>query len=158
MTNRSELQSLTDEEIDVFLKEEKVVCISTVNKDGTPYTVPVNYVYENGKLYFHGSQNGQKMDNIRNNGNVSAAVYSMDYVLPSEVGNPCRSNTKYRSIIIKGKAEIVSSIEEKKMILSKIVNKYTPQLNGKEMPQEAIEKTAVVVLDCIEITGKYGGR
>ena len=39
--------------------------------DGYPYAVPLNYVYDDGCLYFHSANVGHKIDAIRENPKVS---------------------------------------------------------------------------------------
>ncbi len=40
-------------------------------------------------------------------------------------------------------------------VLNKMVEKYTPQFAGKELPDNMIKGTAVIEIDIVECTGKY---
>ena len=45
--------------------------LSTVGADGYPYGVPVNYAYDDGKIYFHCAKNsGHKQENLIFSGTV----------------------------------------------------------------------------------------
>ena len=39
--------------------------LSVIGDGGYPYTVPINFVFEDGKLYFHCAKEGHKLDALR---------------------------------------------------------------------------------------------
>lgn len=53
-----------EEDILRILKENVYGVLSTISEDGWPYGVPVSYVYEDGKIYFHSATMGHKVDNL----------------------------------------------------------------------------------------------
>lgn len=69
--------------------------LSTVNKDGVPYSLPISYVYDGKAVYVHGTTTGQKIDNIMANPNVSFSVVTDVETLPDKF------STKYKSVIIR---------------------------------------------------------
>lgn len=99
--------------------------------------------------------NGQKIDNIKANSSVSMAVYEMDCLLLDPDGKPCDTNTKYQSVIIMGTAILLEDTEQKKKILHGIVEKYTPDLVSRPLPENMLKGTAVIKISIHEITGKY---
>ncbi len=46
--------------IDAFLQSERIGVLGLCNQ-GKPYAVPLNFVWENGCVYFHGMGSGRKM-------------------------------------------------------------------------------------------------
>ena len=49
--------------------------VLSVNGDGGyPYTVPLDFVYDDNKLYFHSAVEGHKLDAIRRDGKASFCV------------------------------------------------------------------------------------
>ena len=70
-------------------------------------------------------------------------------------GKPCDTNTEYQSVIAQGKAEIVTDIDRKREVLNAIVDKYTPQYSGCQLPDNMVKGTAVVAVRIMELTGKY---
>ena len=48
-----------------ILKKGSYGVLSTVGADGYPYGVPVNYVYDDVKIYFHCAKSGHKLDAVR---------------------------------------------------------------------------------------------
>ena len=72
--------------------------LSTVDKNGQPYGIPLSYVYKDNAIYFHCAVDGQKLDNIRDNAKVSFCVTGKTTVLPETFG------TLYESAVVSGTA------------------------------------------------------
>lgn len=65
-----------------ILKSGSFGVLSTIGADGYPYGVPVNYAYNDGKIYFHCAKNvGHKQDNLRFSGKVSFTVVTKSDVI-----------------------------------------------------------------------------
>lgn len=61
----------------------------------------MNYVYEDGKLWFHGAKSGHKSDAIRRDPKVSFFVAETDQLVPEAL------TTYFRSVIAFGKVRIL---------------------------------------------------
>ena len=67
------------------------------------------------------------------------------------------TNTQYESVILAGQASVVEDPGEKAAALALIVQKYTPQLAGRPLPEGMVAGTAVVKIQPQSLTGKYYG-
>ena len=112
-------------------------------------------MYGRHKGDIHGLPVGQKVENIIANGLVSFNAYNMNGYLMDAEGKPCDTNTAYQSVIAQGKAAMVKDKLEKTRILHLIVEKYTPQLSDKILPDNMVNGTGVIAVEVTEITGKY---
>lgn len=155
MQHRMKTHQLSDAQIEHILKSELVGTLATINKDGTPYVTPMHFVYEDGKIYMHGLPAGQKVENLKSNNCVCFNVYHMSGLLLDPDEKPCDTNTAYQSVIIKGIVEFVTDNEAKLTALERIIEKYTPQLAGKTLPDNMVKGTAVICIEALEMTGKY---
>ncbi|CFX82147.1 Pyridoxamine 5'-phosphate oxidase-related [Syntrophomonas zehnderi OL-4] len=155
MQHRMKTHPLTEQQINHLLQRAPVGSLATLNPDGTPYSTPIHFVYYGGAIFFHGLPRGQKLDNIVRSSSVCLSVYEMDKLLLDPKGRPCDTNTKYESVIISGTAKLVDDIEEKRNVLKKIVEKYTPHLADQEIPNNITNGTAVIRIDVTDLTGKY---
>lgn len=155
MQHRMKTHQLTDKEAGSLLEQCLTGTLATVNPDGTPYAVPVHYLFHDGTIYVHGLPAGQKIENIKANPAVCFTVYEMRGLLLDPDEKPCDTNTAYASVVIRGTAQLITDMNEKKAALSGIVQKYTPHLAEKEIPQNMIKGTAVIKLLVSEMTGKY---
>ncbi|WP_444216881.1 pyridoxamine 5'-phosphate oxidase family protein [Dialister hominis] len=70
--------------------------LSTISEDGWPYGVPVSYVYEDGKIYFHSATMGHKVDNLAHSEKASFCVVGKTELLPEQF------STRYESVIAFG--------------------------------------------------------
>ena len=61
---RRKKQELSKEECIDILQTAKTAVLGVVGDNGYPYTVPINFVYANDKIYFHSAKNGHKIDAI----------------------------------------------------------------------------------------------
>ena len=71
-------QALSQDEIEKVLTTAANGTLAVFGEDGYPYSVPVNFVYKDGKIYFHGAAEGYKYDCLSKNGNVSFSIISKD--------------------------------------------------------------------------------
>lgn len=62
---RRKRQLLPTEECMDILKKMTNGTLAFYGDDGYPYAVPVSYVYDDGRIYFHSATKGHKVDAIR---------------------------------------------------------------------------------------------
>ncbi len=155
MRHRTKTHLLTQEQIEELFLRAEVGRLGTFSQDGFPYVLPMHFVYFDNKIYLHGLAKGKKIDNIKFNSNVCFEIDEMLSLLYEGVENPCDVNTEFNSIILQGKAFLVDDFDEKKIALSKIVEKFTPHLIGKELPEKMIKATAVIRIDILNYVGRY---
>ena len=141
------------ETIIAILERSPVGRIATVNQKGFPVIKPVNFLYLDGRIYFHSSTKGEKIEDIQRG---SPVCFEVDEPVSYVVASPsaCQASYYYRSILIKGKAAFVKDWKRKGKILDRMMDKYQPERNDGEMPEEILEKTSVIEILVDEITGK----
>ena len=155
MQQRMKEHPLTDDQIHALLTASRVGTLATLDADGTPYALPVHFVWEDGNVYIHGLPQGRKLDNIARDGRVSFMTYRMDGLLMPDNDIPCDVNTQYQSVVIRGTASLVNDEERKVAILRRIVSKYTPRLANRPLPPAMVAGTAVIEVTPSAVSGKY---
>ncbi len=142
-----------------LLPEEKSVSIlermtsgvlAVMGDNGYPYAVPLSYVYCDGKLYFHSAKTGHKIEAVMRNEKVSFCVIEQDNVVPEEY------TTYFRSVIVFGKARILTDDKEKRKAMEILAEKYSPsQQEGRLQEIEKSFKHFVMIELLVEsMTGK----
>lgn len=144
-------QMLDDEQTESILRDCEYGVLSTCSQDGQPYGVPLNFVYENGRLYFHCATQGQKLDYIALNPKVCFTVTAKAEILAQDF------STSYQSVVAMGTAGVVEG-EEKKQALTQLIRKYSPDYlqEGLAYIDRAIDRTTVVRIDIENLCGKHG--
>ncbi|MFC1627957.1 pyridoxamine 5'-phosphate oxidase family protein [Gemmatimonadota bacterium] len=92
-------------------------------QDSKPYLVPISFVYSEGRIFFHGSTIGKKMDYMLANPNVCFAVDESE-LAPGP--DPCKLHFNFRSTIAHGTARVVDDIAEQVEALRLLAEKYSP--------------------------------
>jgi len=131
-------------------------------KENKPYSVPVNFVYSDDIIYFHGSKKGKKKEFMLDNSFASFSVvesYSLIQSYFSSTDNTaCPATHFFKSVSCDGKIEIVENYDEKAKALQLLMEKLQPE--GKYIPlndaiyQKMIDATEVFKLQIEEIRGK----
>lgn len=117
---RRKNQALSQDECLAVLDRGTSGVLAVHGDDGYPYAVPLSYVYENGKLWFHCAREGHKLDAINRDPRVSFCVVDRDQVVPQEY------TTYFRSVILFGKARVLEDPAEIRAALEKLSLRYAP--------------------------------
>lgn len=120
---RRKRQALSPEENAAVLRRGTSGVLALSGDNDYPYAVPVSYVYDGEKLYFHCAKSGHKLDAIRRNAKASFCVIDQDRVIPEEY------TSYFRSVIVFGKIQIIEDEDKKRMAIEKLAVKYAPQDN-----------------------------
>ena len=143
-----------------FLNEENTGRISSIDKDGFPQIIPMNFVFLNNSVYMHSHIRGEKIENIKRNSKVGFEVDRSLEFLPSYFSDPedaSLADTLYISVIIKGEANLVEDKKEKVLALNGLMKKYQPEgrYNPLREDMDVLDATAVIKVTPKEMNGKY---
>ncbi|MBP1734380.1 MAG: hypothetical protein H6Q53_667 [Deltaproteobacteria bacterium] len=139
--------------VDNLLNTCPVGRLGTIGNDGYPRIKPLNFVYLNGKIYFHSAKEGEKIDDIIRDNKVFFEIDEPIGYVKSNT-NPCSAKYLYRSVMIRGRATIVNDDEERFLALKSLMAKYQPEGGYGDFLLEKLKITAVIRIDIEEITGK----
>lgn len=144
-------QALSSEECVEILKKEPRGVLSVLGDDGYPYGMPLDHWYceEDGRLYFHSGKKGHKMDAMARCDKVSYCVYDQG-IIPDGDWAPY-----IRSVIVFGRAQMITDYEEIIRISRRLSLKYTQDLEYIEYEvQHSGPATAVFAIAPEHISGK----
>jgi nitroimidazol reductase NimA-like FMN-containing flavoprotein (pyridoxamine 5'-phosphate oxidase superfamily) len=69
-------QAATEEECLRILRVAQRGVLSVIGEEGYPYGLPINFIFDQEKIYFHCAKEGHKLDAIRKNDKVCFTVLS----------------------------------------------------------------------------------
>jgi len=154
------LEIKSKERIIEFLNNQETGRISSIDKEGFPQIIPMNFVYANNSIYMHSHPRGEKLENITKNPKVGFEVdHSLEF-LPSYFTSPTdasQADTLYISVVIKGRATIVRDPKEKTMALNELMKKYQPEGGYEKLTadMEVVSEVAIIKVEPLTMRGKY---
>jgi len=128
-----------------FLARETIGHLATFDPTGYPYITPLNYVYYQGKIYFHCGNEGRKLNNLTANNRVCFEVSRVDRKVFAPL--PCKCSTRYTSALVFGTAGIVAEPERKMEVLHALTETYAA---GRLFPP--VEAASATRCTVVEIT------
>ena len=81
---RRKKQELSQQEVADILHKGTPGVLALLGDNDYPYAVPISYVYDGGKIYFHSAKSGHKIDAIQKTAKASFCVIDQDLVVPEE--------------------------------------------------------------------------
>jgi len=125
---RRKHSEITDpKEMTRILASANIGRMATVDTEGYPYIIPLNFVFHEGCVYFHCAPKGEKLDHLTRDPRVcfevDAPLAYLEVAFNPE-RNPCRTHQLYHSVIIRGLARIVPDGELKTAALNALVAKH----------------------------------
>ena len=143
-----------------FLSEESTGRISSIDKEGFPQIIPMNFVFLDNSVYMHSHIRGEKIENIKRNPKVGFEVDRNLEFLPSYFSDPddaSLADTLYISVVIKGEAVLVEDRKEKVLALNGLMEKYQPEGQYTPMREDmdVLDATAVIKVTSKKMNGKY---
>ena len=144
-------QQLSDEETIALRRHATSGVLSVLDEDGHPYGVPISYVYDNNKLYFHSALIGHKIGAIRHSDKASFTIICKDEIHPETF------TTYFRSVVCFGHVRLIEDETEKKYNALHLLGK---QYNPDDEPaleaeiKKGLGHVAVIEFDIEHVTGK----
>ena len=154
------LEIKSKEKIIGFLGTESTGRIASIDTNGFPQIIPMNFVFINDVIYLHSHIRGEKLENIKRNGKVGFEVDRNLEFLPSHFFDPndaSLADTLYISVVMKGTCIIVEDNEEKVLALNGLMKKYQPEGGYEPMNPEmdVLNEVAVIKIVPNTMRGKY---
>ena len=114
-------QQISEEECIRILKEQPRGVLSMLGDEGYPYGIPMNHWYseKDHRIYFHGAEEGHKMDAIGACPKVSFCVYDEGFRREGEWA------LNISSVVVFGRIRIVTEEEKKREICVSLSHKFT---------------------------------
>ena len=148
------------EKIKEFLNDEHVGRISSIDVNGFPQIIPMNFVFRNDAVYMHSHVKGEKLNNILKNNKVGFEADRELEFLPSYFEDPHNASladTLYISVVIKGLASFVIDREEKTLALNGLMEKYQPEgfYDPLKSDMRVLDAVSVIKINPQTLHGKY---
>lgn len=142
-------QELSAEKCAEILRTEPRGVLAVIGDGGYPYTVPLDFVYDDEKLFFHSAVEGHKVDAVLGNPKASFCVLSQREL--SDDG----WSYYFDSVVVFGRVSVVSDEVERLDKLRKLGLKYYPSADEVEEEIRRDMKRALLLrFDIEHMSGK----
>lgn len=131
--------------------EEAETLVISMDDNGWPYCIPVNFALAGNRIYIHCALFGAKLDCIASN-NRMAFCAALDIEI-----DRARSTTYFRSVCGTALGSIVEDESEKGFALDLLAEKYQANC-ARPAPPEMIRRVGIIRLDIVSATGKQSRR
>ena len=143
-------QQLPEAECLALLETQPRGVLAVLGDEDYPYAVPVDFLYRDGKLYFHGAREGHKLDAVRRHDKVSLCVTDEGFRREGDWA------LSFRSVIVFGRIRPMAydepGIEE---LLRALGNKYNPDPEDVERElRGALARVQMLELTVEHMSGK----
>ena len=137
-------QQVSEEKCIEILKNEWRGVLAVLGDDGYPYTVPLDFYYDegDGKIYFHGAKEGHKLDAIARCDKVSFCVMDKGF---KKDGDWALNIT---SVVVFGRLHPVIDAAKTKEKVCALGRKYHPTAEAVEAEWENAKNRML----CLELT------
>ena len=143
--------------IKAFLQRVPFGMLAT-EAEGQPFLKPSLYVYDEAEhaIYIHGALVGRMRSNIEANPRVCFSIAEMGRLLPADTA--MEVGVEYASVVVFGKAEVITDAEQARHGLQLMLDRYFPHLKPgqdyREIIPEELNITAVYRIHIEAWSGK----
>ncbi len=143
-----------------FLNSQPAGRVASIDERGYPQVIPMNFVWADEAIYMHSHPAGEKIDNMLRNPQVGFEVDQHVCFLPSYYFHPTdasQADTLYISVVIKGRAVLVSESAEKARALNALMEKYQKEGGYEPLAPDmpVVREVAVIKVIPDDMRGKY---
>ncbi len=112
-------QQLPEVECWQILERNSSGVLAVLGDDGYPYTIPLNHVVMDGKIYFHGARSGHRVDALNACDKVSFCIVDYEKNLPEQFA------TSFRSVVVFGRCRMIDDDAEKRRMIEALCGKFS---------------------------------
>lgn len=142
-------QQLSQQECENVLSHAPRGVLAVHGEDGYPYAFPMNYLYLNGKIYFHCAKVGHKLDALAADERVSFCVMDEGFRKPGDWA------LNIKSVVIFGRVKKADAAQKMEELLRRIGLKYYPTAESvEEEIRKAGAQVQILELSIDHMTGK----
>ncbi len=149
MTKRSTVKRIPKrghydrETIDAIL-DEAIICHVGFVVEGQPYVIPTGFARVDDVIYIHGSAASRMLRELSKGVEVCVSVTLLDGLVLAR--SAFHHSMNYRSVVILGKAELVTDETEKMTALEALTDHFVPKRWKDVRPPTTLEMKATSVL------------
>jgi len=142
------------QEIDQIIRACKT-CYLAMSENNIPYVLPMNFALEGDMVILHSAQHGRMWETIVKNPNVCINWTHGEGLAWQDQQVGCSYRVKSKTVLVEGKAEIVTDFDEKDRLMKVFMTQYA---EGEfKFTAPAINNVGVIKVHIEKISAKHFG-
>jgi nitroimidazol reductase NimA-like FMN-containing flavoprotein (pyridoxamine 5'-phosphate oxidase superfamily) len=160
---RKEFEAKDQKSLEEVLKTAEIGSLSFNGPDGVPRITPLNFVYD-GRILWHGAIAGERFECLKKDPRATFCAISAQSYVPSHLlseENATNATAAFKSVIVRGRCQIIEGPREKCAILNALMEKYQPEGRFRRVTPDdplyvkVLTATGVFALRVEEMAGKF---
>ena len=148
---------ITDrKEIEDIIQQCDVCFIGIIEKDGSPYVIPMNFGYAEGEIILHSGPEGKHISLLGIDNRICVTFCSDRKLVFQHPDVACSYSMLSSSVVCKGKVTFIEDLVEKENAMNLTMKNYTDRQFKYSKPALTNVKVWRVIIE--EITGKAFGQ
>jgi len=143
-------------EMESIINQCDICFVGIIEKDGTPYVIPMNFGYFNHEIILHSGPHGKHLDLLSINNRVCVTFCSKHKLVYQHPEVACSYSMTSKSVLCKGAVTFVDDLTEKEQLLDVFMKNYTDRPLKYSVP--ALKNVKVWRVSIDEMTGKSFGQ
>ncbi len=161
---RKEFEVEERERLEDVLKKAEIGCLAFNGPDGWPRITPLNFIYNGGRVIWHGAIAGERWDCLQKDPRATFSAVSAEVYLPSHLiseENATGATVAFKSVQVRGRCQAIIESREKCAALNALMEKYQPEGRYRSITPEdplyvkVLKATGVFALRVEAMTGKF---
>jgi nitroimidazol reductase NimA-like FMN-containing flavoprotein (pyridoxamine 5'-phosphate oxidase superfamily) len=145
-----------EKEMEKIISQCNICFVGFVEKDGSPYVIPMNFGYSNREIVLHSGPHGKHLDLLALDNRICVTFCKGHKVVYQHPEVACSYSMTSKSVLCKGKVVFVEDLEEKEALMNQLMHNYTDRPFKYSVP--ALKNVKVWRVSVTEMTGKSFGQ
>ena len=141
--------------VEKIIADSKVCHVSMIDGEGMPYVLPMNFGYQDDRIYLHSAREGGHIRALRQNPNVCIIFTSNPSLAYQHEEVACSYRMKGFSLMCRGQVWFEEDFDEKVKALNIIMKQYTGKAFTYSAP--AIKNVMVWIVEIESLSAKAFG-
>lgn len=144
-------------EIGKIISERQICFVGMVDEDGSPYVIPMNFGYAEGKIILHSDPHGRHVSLLEKDNRVCVTFCTdNNRIFYQHPDVACSYSMESKSVLVRGKIQFIEDLDEKQRLMKLFMKHYTDREFKISTP--AIRNVKIWLLEPEKITAKAFGQ
>jgi len=143
-------------ELEEIIHQCDVCFIGLIDRDGSPYVIPMNFGYADGEIILHSGPEGKHISLLALDNRITVTFCSDRKLVHQHPDVACSYSMFSKSVVCKGRVTFIEDLVEKEKAMNLTMKNYTDRTFKYSKP--AILNVKVWLVKIEEMTGKAFGQ